>query len=407
MVPLVVLDAIKEEVARRHQVLPLRVDHGVLFVAAADPNDARALDEVAFLSGKKIVAYAAPPQQLADAIDEAYAARRNGELEWRGRRAARGESSLALAQMANTPEAIDVVRADPVGTPVRLAPMEVAPPPIRAPFDGEADYSGRVPPFEPQPRRRPRVLVVDDELVIVRIVHQALLQRGFEVVEAQSGLDALRAVKQREPDAILLDAMLPDVHGFDICKRLKASRRYGHIPIVMMTAVYKGWRMAADLKESYGVAGYIEKPFNIHDVVRVLEDALSGRATDGAPNPEALSAEAQRLYAEASDAYRRQDLDTAIAALASAVAIDPLSPTLRHQLGLLYAQRGHDFAAIQELEMAVELDPARFPSLRNLAVLYQRRGFRRKACELWERALAHAPDEATRREIKDLLVHLL
>ena len=55
----------------------------------------------------------------------------------------------------------------------------------------------------------------------------------------------------------------------------------------------------------------------------------------------------------------------------------------------------------------VELEPARFASLRNLAVLYQRRGFRRKACESWERALALAPDEPTRQEIKALLVSLL
>ena len=89
------------------------------------------------------------------------------------------------------------------------------------------------------------------------------------------------------------------------------------------------------------------------------------------------------------------------------MTIDPLSASLRHQLGLLYAQRGHDFAAIQELEMAVDLDATRFQALRNLAVLYQRRGFRRKACELWERALAQAPDDATRQEIRALLVQLL
>jgi Tfp pilus assembly protein PilF len=91
----------------------------------------------------------------------------------------------------------------------------------------------------------------------------------------------------------------------------------------------------------------------------------------------------------------------------NAVAIDPLSATLRHHLGLLYAHRGQDFLGIQELELAIDLEATRFQSLRNLAVLYQRRGFRRKACEMWERALAYAPDEATRKEIKDLLVQLL
>src|SRR5262249_11048236 len=156
-----------------------------------------------------------------------------------------------------------------------------------------------------------------------------------------------------EPDAILLDAMLPDLHGFDVCKRLKSSRRYGHIPILMMTAVYKGWRMAADLKEAYGVSAVIEKPFDLHDVVDKLEHALEGTPVEK-PNLEAMSAEAQRLYKEGSVAYRRGDLEAAIAAMTGAVAIDPLSATLRHQLGLLHAQKGNDFLAIQELEAAVD-----------------------------------------------------
>jgi DNA-binding response OmpR family regulator len=236
-------------------------------------------------------------------------------------------------------------------------------------------------------------------------VCEALSQRGYEIVEASSGIEGLKLVKDKEPDAILLDALLPDVHGFDICKRLKASKRYAHIPIVMMTAVYKGWRMAADLKESYGIAGLVEKPFDLHQLVRSLEIALTGK--HDRPDPVELSAEAQRLFAEGQAAYKAGDLDAALAALSAAVAIDPLNPTLRHQLGLLYAQRQHDFAAIQELEMAVDLAPDRYPVLRNLAVLYQRKGFRRKACELWERALAHAPDDEARQEIKGILVQLL
>jgi DNA-binding response OmpR family regulator len=279
-------------------------------------------------------------------------------------------------------------------------------PQVREPFTADASY--RTDPPAPEERgQRARILVVDDEPVIRRLVHQALLQRGYDVSLAAGGLEALRLVKEREPDVILLDAMLPDLHGFDIVKRLKSSQRYNHIPVIVMTAVYKGWRIAADLKESYGVAATVEKPFNLHDVVHHIEQALAGRKVDEAPNPQALSAEAQRLYAESRVAYQKGDVDAAIAHLTQAVAIDPLSASLRHQLGLLYAQRGRDFAAIQELEMAVDLDTTRFQALRNLAVLYQRRGFRRKACELWERALAQSPDDATSQEIRGLLVQLL
>jgi Flp pilus assembly protein TadD len=176
--------------------------------------------------------------------------------------------------------------------------------------------------------------------------------------------------------------------------------------VFIFTAFYRGWGLAAYRPETYGVHAYIEKPFDLRDVVRAVDDALAGRVFAARPPAEEFSAEAKRLYADASEAYRKGDLDLAISGMASAVALDPLSASLRHQLGLLYAQRGHDFAAIQELEMAIDLDPARFQSLRNLAILFQRRGMRRKACEMWERALSNAPDDATRHEIRDILLQL-
>jgi tetratricopeptide (TPR) repeat protein len=164
--------------------------------------------------------------------------------------------------------------------------------------------------------------------------------------------------------------------------------------------------MAADLKDSYGVSALIEKPFDLHELVRALEAALAGAGTPR-PDESTISQEAQRLFSEGQAAFKRGDVDGAIASISAATAIDPLSASLHHQLGLLYANRGHDFAAIQELEMAVDLEPERYALLRNLALLYQRRGFRRKAFEMWERALALSPDEATRIEIKGILVSLL
>jgi DNA-binding response OmpR family regulator len=417
ILPLLVLENIDEEVARKAQVLPLRLDRGTLFVAAAEPNNTQTLDEIAFLSGKKIVAYAAHAEKLRDVLDEAYAARRAGAVVWRGPKAAkptdsgyhqvvRVEEPAATSVTAAPAAAQAQAQAQARTVPGRLSgPMSPVSAEIREPFVGEPSYHGTSQP-PAAPRTRPRILVVDDEPAIRRILQQGLVQRGWEVMEAGNGADTLKLVQRADPDAILLDAMLPDVHGFDICKRLKGSQRYAHIPIIMMTAVYKGWRMAADLKESYGVASVVEKPFDLHLVVKCLEDALSSTPA-AKPNVEALSAEAQRLYKDGSEAFRRGDVDAAINLLGGAVQIDPLSALLRHQLGLLYAQKGQDFTAIQELEAAVDLEPAKFQTLRNLAILYQRHGFRRKSCELWERALVVAPDEPTRTEIKTLLVKLL
>ena len=87
--------------------------------------------------------------------------------------------------------------------------------------------------------------------------------------------------------------------------------------------------------------------------------------------------------------------------------IDPLAYRLHFHLGLLYGKLGQVYEAINELEKAVSINSRHFPAVKNLAVLYQKAGFRHKAAEMWERSLALATDEATRRSIKDHLIRLL
>ena len=185
--------------------MPVRLDPDRLFVAMVEPENADAVDELAFVSGRKVVAYAAHPEQLRATIDAVYLARRRGQLVWHGPRVRSGSIDSAITTYGR----------EATGTP----------PPMKEPFAPEVVYSGSSVPVETN-RTRPVVLVVDDEPVIRRMMHDALAQRGYDVMVASGGAEAFRLVKTRDPDAILLDAMLPDVHGFDICKRLKASKRY-------------------------------------------------------------------------------------------------------------------------------------------------------------------------------------
>ena len=132
-----------------------------------------------------------------------------------------------------------------------------------------------------------KILVVDDEEDIRKLVRRLLTSKGHQVIEADRGLLALRLVKEESPDLILLDAMLPELHGFDIAKRIKDSEKYGTIPILMMSAVYRGWRIAEDLKTNYGIEDYIEKPFRIAEmlakVTRLLERTHPAAAAPSDP----------------------------------------------------------------------------------------------------------------------------
>lgn len=249
------------------------------------------------------------------------------------------------------------------------------------------------------------VLVVDDEQDIRKLLRKVLEDKGYRVVEAARGLAALQLIKADPPDLLLLDAMLPEVHGFDIAKRVKGSERYRALPIIMISAVYRGWRFAEDIKANYGVNAYLEKPFKVTDVVREVERALTTPSQRG--DGERISKEAERLLVDGIKAYRAGDIETAIGLLERGVGLDPLAHRLHFHLGLLYGKKGQLYDAIQELETALQIDERHFQSLKNLAVLYQKAGFRNKAIEAWERSLGHAPDEATRQTIKEHLVGLL
>lgn len=265
------------------------------------------------------------------------------------------------------------------------------------------------------------ILVVDDEEEIRKLLKRLLGQKGYRVIEADRGLLALRLVKEHVPDLIILDAMLPELHGFDIAKRIKGSAKYGRIPIIMVSAVYRGWRIAEDLKKNYGIEEYLEKPFRIADVIdgvqRLLnrDDAHAAAAAAGSGSaipesrrdPEYLSAEAEKALNEGVAAYKAGQIDAAIEHLRRGVGIDPLAYRLHFHLGLLLGKKGQVYEGIQELERAIDLNPKHFAALKNLAVLYEKAGFKNKAIEMWERCAVSAPDEATRGTVKEHLLKLI
>jgi DNA-binding response OmpR family regulator len=252
---------------------------------------------------------------------------------------------------------------------------------------------------------------VDDEDEIRKLLTRLLAQKGYRVLEADKGLLALRLVKEHVPDLIILDAMLPELHGFDIARRIKGSAKYGHIPIIMISAVYRGWRIAEDLKQNYGVEQYIEKPFRIGEVIDAVQRLLSRGAGDDsvqAPrDPEHVSEDAEKALSDGIAAYKSGQVDAAIEHLKRGVGIDPLAYRLHFHLALLYGKKGQVYEGIQELERAIDLNPKHFPALKNLAVLYEKAGFKNKAVEMWERSATAAPDDMTRASIRERLVKLI
>lgn len=106
-----------------------------------------------------------------------------------------------------------------------------------------------------------KVLVVDDEKLIVKGIRFSLEQDGMDVDVAYDGEQALEAAHNNQYDVILLDVMLPKMSGFEVCQQI---REFSDVPVIMLTA--KGDDMDKILGLEYGADDYITKPFNILEV---------------------------------------------------------------------------------------------------------------------------------------------
>ncbi len=125
-----------------------------------------------------------------------------------------------------------------------------------------------------------KVLVVDDEKLIVKGIRFSLEQDGMEVDCAYDGEEALEMIKDNEYDIVLLDVMLPKLTGFEVCQQL---REFSSVPVVMLTA--KGDDMDKILGLDYGADDYITKPFNILEVKARIK-AIMRRTRKKAPEKE-------------------------------------------------------------------------------------------------------------------------
>ena len=104
-----------------------------------------------------------------------------------------------------------------------------------------------------------RVLLVDDELDVLEMTRVMLESSGVEVITASNGEKALEVVEEKSIDLILLDAVMPGLHGLDVCRTLKRNPKTRDIPVIIFSALGTGVDMMLD--ENDKADAYISKPF--------------------------------------------------------------------------------------------------------------------------------------------------
>jgi DNA-binding response OmpR family regulator len=120
--------------------------------------------------------------------------------------------------------------------------------------------------------RRARVLVVDDEPNIVLSLEFLLQREGYEVAVARDGTQALAMAAAAPPDLVILDLMLPDVDGFEVCRRLREAAPARDLAIVLLTARGRDAERQRGIEE--GADAYVTKPFSTRDLIALVRRCL-------------------------------------------------------------------------------------------------------------------------------------
>jgi DNA-binding response OmpR family regulator len=409
-VDLGLLEVVPLELCDRHLVFPVKVEGTRLQLAMSDPMDHGLVSEIEFKTGVRLAPMIALEASIKNAILEAR----------RGLKAGQRRITPNIQRQREgpaTPARVD--RVDAAATPASPgggAAIPVQPQEERERVVFETLAGGRL--FAPAPATVARVaedrvpeveevqtiLVVDDDENILRLIEQILQSRKYRVITARAGREALAKVRENMPDMVVLDGMLPEVHGFEICRQLKTSERFRHIPVILVSAVHTGWRFAADVKEKYGADDYLEKPFETVDLLRRVEGLLNRTPFGLSPASEAA---ARQHLKEGVIALKQEKYDDAVACFTRGLAIDQFSDLLHYYLAMTYEKKDMVFHAIDHYEKAIQMNSDFYDAITSLANLYQKQEFWRKAVEMWELALLATKDDAVRARIKDHLLSLL
>ena len=188
---------------------------------------------------------------------------------------------------------------------------------------------------------RGNILIVDDTPANVRILSDALMQCGYEICSAMSGERALEIVQDFVPDLILLDVIMPEMDGYAVCKRLKATLETQDIPIMFLSAIDN----AHDRVKAFQVGGidYITKPFHLKEVLARVSQQIDRRTLQKRLEQQnfRLHAEIQN-YKQLEDRYRNI-FDNAIDGMFQSTP-DGQFITANHALAKMYG-----YASVEEL----------------------------------------------------------
>lgn len=452
------LDGISRENALRRKVLPVFQDDKRLFIAAEDPDAADAVArELRFIRRKAVVVHVALHITLARTIRACYQARAQGARFYAGPLAnsrTAGEHGFMVVvsdaeptgEQARIPAmggyevddvtsnlgSLEVLMNQEEETGVEPWPIEHldADTPVPGWNEGTPTARASTGPSSPdtltQTRRlidldadadadadarrsieastdhsgNGRALIVDDDFATRHLLVKLLQPAGIVTATSTTGSDAVHQLKACPPDVVIIDVMLPEIDGFQICRAIKQSRSYRHIAVILMSAMLSSARVTDEILHHYGADGYFEKPLDTDRLLLRIKEILRTSQPGKAASDDDSFKRALALY-------KGGDIDSAIRLLRVGLEVDPLSAKHHFVLANLLQKKSLFYEAIEAYETTINIKPEYFPALTRLAYLYYKKGFSAKAVEIWRRALPYCDDGALRQNIEAFIHQLI
>jgi CheY-like chemotaxis protein len=419
VVPTANLEVVAAAFCRERRVLPVSVSRSEIVLAMADPEDHALADEVRFVTGRNVLRYAAVPAAIDRTLD-ALVRDKSRALVWRGPQApalpdpaaawvgvvhgAKHESGIDLPEATGSMELVglaDAVEPTPFSAPsparrARPASVPVArpPPPLAGDVTVRLEGVGAG-----------KLVLVGDSAQESREEATGLLARlGCTVLQAANGRAALDVTREARPDLVLLDAMLPMMPGFEVCRAVKGDPVLRPTPVVLASGVHRGL-VAADVKAAFGADAFLEKPWRPDEVVRTAKVLLLGPSGD--PVDAAARAAAEAAWRRGAQLLTAGRVDEAAAILREAAAKDDLSAEAHYYFGLALARQGLLFEAVAALARAAELRPDVDAAHQVLAQAFEQLGFMKSAQQAWARAIETCKDEKRKSDMQVRLMQLL
>ncbi|MFA5880458.1 MAG: response regulator [Candidatus Margulisiibacteriota bacterium] len=158
-----------------------------------------------------------------------------------------------------------------------------------------------------------KILIIDDSKMNRELAKMALEDAGYTIIEAENGKQGIEIAKQEQPDLILLDILMPDISGFEVCKTIKNEPKTQQIPVIFLTALEE----MASKKEGFeiGADDYITKPYIIEELLLRVElilrikrekDSLRSRSEEISKNTDHLTTEQAKLIQKEKELLLRQ-----------------------------------------------------------------------------------------------------